>query len=141
MNAEEVLAHYGVKGMKWGVRRGSQDVTLKTTPGKKVQAKGGRGQPVSNDAKEAATSRQKAKASTTDALSNKELQSLVTRMNLEQQYSRLSTDKRSSGKSLVGRFLSEFGMVKVFDYASEAAELNPALMPVVKSLKVVLKRN
>jgi hypothetical protein len=110
------LFHYGVKGMKWGVRRdrsgrdsGPEDVTIKTTPGKKVQTRGGRRQEVSEDAVKTAISKQKAKSSTTDALSTKELQELVTRMNLEQQYSRLSEGQQSAGKKFVSNLLLNAG--------------------------------
>lgn len=95
---EKMLAHYGIKGMRWGVRRnvgsdGRVDVTTTAQPGKKVVAKGGQGQPAHEDAIRTAVSKQKAKASTTDSLSTKELQELVNRMNLEQQYSKLSQEK------------------------------------------------
>jgi hypothetical protein len=89
------LEHHGIKGQKWGVRRanssGPMEVTTRAKPGKMVKAKGGTGHPAHEDAVKAAISRQKAKKSTTDALSSKELQDLVLRMNLEQQYSRLKT--------------------------------------------------
>jgi len=81
--------------MHWGVRRDRsvpKEVTLKTTPGKKVKAKGGNYQPASEDAKTVAVLKRTAKKSTTDSLSNKDLQTMVTRMNLEQQYSRLKGD-------------------------------------------------
>ena len=101
------LIHYGVKGMKWGVRRDNSPkaVTVKEAPGKFVKTSGGKNQPASDDAKSAAVSRQKAKKSSLDSLSNKELQQLVTRMNLEQQYSQLSKGsnerRMGSGKRLV----------------------------------------
>lgn len=68
---DDVLEHFGIKGMRWGVRRKNPQ------------------HPASDDATLAKAHKAKAKASGTKALSNKELQELVTRMNLEQQYSRL----------------------------------------------------
>lgn len=115
----EFLQHYGVKGMKWGVRssrttvetprqksfrksasdvkvksnparRGAQDITVKAKPGRGVvSTKGGRKNVASNDAVEARAGRQKARASTTDALSNAELKKVVERMQLEKKYSDL----------------------------------------------------
>ena len=122
---EEVLAHYGVKGMRWGVRkdRGDRDaifrkrakeknpvdVSVSQQPGKYVKGKGGQYQPASEDAITAATYRQRAKASTVDSLSNKELQTLVTRMNLEQQYNNLSSqsDRRSRGAKLANQIVGK----------------------------------
>lgn len=107
------LAHYGVKGMRWGVRRanntpkGPEDIVLKTAPGKRVVTKGGRRQPVSEDAKNAAIYKQKARKSTVDSLSNKELQALVNRMNLEQNYSRLTADQLSPGKRFVDKLMND----------------------------------
>jgi hypothetical protein len=73
--------------MKWGVRSASP----------------GGGMP-SADAKNAATIKSKIKRGNTKALSNKELQELVTRMNLEQQYSRLT---KPSGKKAAGKFVAD----------------------------------
>ena len=90
----EFLEHFGIKGMKWGVRRQKKttqvgNVTTVQKEGRRVRAKGGKRLVASEDAVKAAVARQKAKKSTTDSLSNQELQALVNRMNLEQQYSRL----------------------------------------------------
>ena len=77
----ETLQHFGVKGMKWGVRRKS------TTPPKGF---------FSQDAANAADARKKAREHGIISLTNKELQDLVTRMNLEQQFVRLQPQQRSS---------------------------------------------
>lgn len=109
------IKHYGIKGMKWGVRRKdpsastATDVEVKKVPGKKVQTSGGKNQPVSDDAVKTAISRQKAKSSSTDSLSTKELQELVNRMNLEQQYDRLSTPQKAAGQKFVEDMLKRQG--------------------------------
>lgn len=96
-NDRGTLMHYGVKGMHWGIRRGStdtgpsSDVHVSRRKSGLVKTQGGKNHPPHEDAIKAAIARQKAKTSSTDALSTKELQDLVTRMNLEQQYSRLKT--------------------------------------------------
>lgn len=125
-SVEEVLEHFGVKGMKWGVRRrgpsGPTDVIVKTAGGKKVKTAGGKGQPASDDAVRAAVSKQKARKSTTDALSNKELQDLVSRMNLEQQYTRLAPrTKTQAATKFIGEILLGVGKQEATKLASDFA--------------------
>jgi len=94
-DVEAFLEHVGIKGMKWGVRRdrtpAGQTVATQKKPGGKVKVVGGKSIPAHPDAINAKVSAQRAKKSGTHALSNKELQDLVTRMNLEKQYSTLSS--------------------------------------------------
>lgn len=73
MKFDEFLKHYGTSGMKWGVRKG------------KVPKQG-----PADDAKSAHKSFVKATVSGPQALSNKELSALNNRLNLEQNYQRLS---------------------------------------------------
>lgn len=109
------VQHFGRKGMRWGVRRsqkeldsapvetGPRPVSVKGRPGEKVSASGGNGQLADPDAVRTAASRQQAKVSTTDSLSTKQLSELVTRMNLEQQYAKLTYEepKVSAGKKFI----------------------------------------
>lgn len=109
---ENWFEHFGVMGMHWGKRKadvvpdGETQVQQKK-PGVKLQTRGGKGIPASEDAKTAAVSKQKAKSSTTDSLSNQELQNLVTRMNLEQQYEKLTTAQVSPGKKFINKLLTD----------------------------------
>ena len=123
---ENFLAHYGVKGMKWGVRRDKSPtaVEVNARPGRYVKAKGGKYQDVSEDAIKAAVARQKARKSTTDSLSNPELQALVQRMNLEQQYSNLSGNgnRASTGKKVARFLLGQVGDQHVDSISGFAAE-------------------
>ena len=111
--SDTVLAHYGIKGMRWGVRRDRSpvDVTVKTKPGSRVKAEGGHNQPASEDAVTAARLHQMAKKSTTDSLSTKDLQLLVNRMNLERQFQSLEKEgvRDSKGKKAAKAFLKEGG--------------------------------
>lgn len=114
---EEVLEHFGVKGMKWGVtRKGPQAVTTTVKAGKKVKAKGGKRQMASEDAVRATVLKQVARKSTTDALSNAQLREAVTRMQLEQQYSQLGgrTTRLEAGKKFLKTLV---GMGQTVDQA------------------------
>lgn len=111
MPENDILKHYGVPGMKWGVRTNGlrsapTDVEVKTRPGKPIKTTGGKNQPPHEDAVKVATAKQKVNASGVQALSTKELQELVTRMNLEQQLSRLTPEELSAGKLFVDKLFS-----------------------------------
>lgn len=99
--------------MRWGVRKaegsggGPQAVQVKSHFGNRlVRTSGGKGHALSEDATKAATARQKAKKSNVRSLSNKELQDLVTRMNLEAQYSQLEKKRVDAGRKKVGDILA-----------------------------------
>lgn len=133
---DDVLAHFGIPGMKWGHRTTTPSaVAVKETPGKKVKASGGKGQPASADAIATAISKQMAKKSTTDSLSNKELQAMITRMNLEQQYSRLRTDPGGIGKKFVGSLLSSVGKQQATKYVNDSASTKIASVATKKAAK------
>lgn len=111
---DDILAHYGIKGMRWGVRRSKAElsgapepITINAKPGKKIVTSGGKNQPVSEDAKQAAVIKQKARASGAQSLSNDEMRILVNRMNLEQQYFKLNPKQVSLGE----RFLKEYAPI------------------------------
>lgn len=120
------LSHYGVKGMRWGVRKsehsvggGGTNVKVRSALGNRVVvATGGGKRDLSDDAKKAAVARQVAKRSNVRALSNKELQDLVTRMNLEQQYSDLEKKKRKNTKDKIER--GRETAMKVLEIAGKA---------------------
>lgn len=78
------LAHVGVKGMRWGVRKGVGSPRA----GKKLK---GTGQSV--DARRV----QKIKKKKVSQMSNEELKLLTTRMQLEQNYAKLNPSKIQRG--------------------------------------------
>lgn len=115
---ENFLAHHGIKGMRWGVRRSNPStdpvaVTVRQVkPNTRVKTAGGQNHPAHEDAKNAASARQKARGSTTDALSNNELQTAVKRMQLEQQYHQLAAQyapRRVKAKRWLASLLSDVG--------------------------------
>lgn len=101
---DSVLQHYGVKGMKWGIRKdryasGGRAVVVKTKAGKGVvKVSGGKGRPVSEDAVNKAATRQKGRASTVSSLSNEELKKFNERAKLEAEYLKYTAEKKSKGR-------------------------------------------
>jgi hypothetical protein len=101
--------------MRWGVRRkdpssdGEGAVTVRSKKGKGiVKVSGGAKREASDDAVKAAAYKQKAKASTTDSLTNDELKALVARLQLEQQYAKLTNtpSRLDKGQNKVKTLLS-----------------------------------
>lgn len=88
-HAEEFLAHFGVKGMRWGVR-------------------GGKGTP-SADSARSTTVRTTVKKSGVKSVSNKDLQDAINRMQLEQNFKRLTTNERSPVTRFIASTLQEVG--------------------------------
>lgn len=110
------LIHYGIKGMHWGVRRvnpsGSSEVSVKTRtkPGQtRVSTKGGEHLPAHPDAVAARVIEQKLKKSGQNALSNKELQQLSQRLNLEKQVRNLESSRTTAGKKFVTKIVGGIG--------------------------------
>lgn len=113
-----ILAHHGVKGMRWGVRRKNvgtpNEVTVSVDKGK-LKAKGGEGHAPSEEAKAAAATKQKAKASGVHSLSNEEIQAAVTRMNLESNFKQatVKTKQTVPGQKFVLNLLKNTGNAQV----------------------------
>lgn len=86
---EGVLVHYGVKGMKWGVHKADPSGGGSSAPARAPRS--------SEDHREAGKANAKAAgAGGLHVLSNKELQTAITRMNLENQYHNLTTQAHQS---------------------------------------------
>jgi hypothetical protein len=111
------LSHHGVLGMKWGHRLSREAPSVRVPEAKsvvprygktKIQTKGGDNHPAHDDAVHVALARQKLKKSGPHALSNKELQDVATRMNLEQQVRSLESKRpKSVGEDFVSKQLNE----------------------------------
>ena len=100
-DVEEFIAHFGVRGMRWGVRKRTmtEEGTSKRPP-RKVQ---------SADAAKAAESLQKSKKQGLGSLSNAELKALNERMQLESSYKQLNERQKSKGKQMVQSILVNSG--------------------------------
>lgn len=119
---DDILEHYGIKGMRWGVRR--TDEQLARARGRRKKE----GKPVtptkkSADAAAAEESRKKAKKGGVEALSNEELQQLNTRLNLEQQYTKLAgpSGTKSAGAKFAKDLVVNVGKQQVTRVANEQA--------------------
>lgn len=119
MSSDAVLAHFGVKGMHWGVRKEEPEAVAPSKPARRVAD--------SLDVKAVNKTTSKVEANGTRVLSNKELQGLITRMNLEQQYTKLIEGPEvKPGKTFIDKLLSN---------ANKAQQLNNHLnSPLAKVL-------
>jgi hypothetical protein len=91
--AEDVLAHFGVKGMKWG---------------KKTAAA-----PASADATRKDAVKTQVKTGKIRSVSNKDLQDAINRMQLEQNYKRLAVNEKSPVTRFISSTLLEIGKREV----------------------------
>ena len=89
---QEILSHHGVMGMRWGHRKSGGGTSIMHPP--------------SADAAAAKSASEKAKKSGLDSLSNKEIQVMVSRMNLEQQVSKLNPSTVKRGHNTVNVILA-----------------------------------
>jgi hypothetical protein len=98
---EITLTHYGVKGMRWGVRR-----------------KGRSGGKPSSDYAESRKLLRKKKLST---LSNEDIKKLNKRLEMERKFKNLDPTAKGTGKRAVDRALSTYGSAVIGGVAGAAA--------------------
>lgn len=120
-NLDDVVIHYGVKGMKWGVRR--SQAALDRAAGRRQSA-------------DARTARQN-QARPVSELSNKELKALNERLQLEANNARLNPGVVDRGQKL---FKNTLGLaitgVTVYNLVN-----SPAGKSLINQIKKVMNRN
>lgn len=87
---DEFLEHHGIKGQKWGIRNRNK-------------------KPVGPTSKDFKKSRKLQKRGSA-ALTNKELQDVNTRLNLEQNFHRMNPSKKAKGEAKVKAILGTIGV-------------------------------
>lgn len=101
---DDFLAHFGVKGMKWGQRLADRKARKSAT---------------SSDAKKSIDVRDKAKSHSAKALTNAQLKTAIERMNLEQNFKRLAVNEKSGVSRWISSSLMEIGKREVQTLAAK----------------------
>jgi hypothetical protein len=118
---ETVLAHHGVKGMRWGIRKDrSKGVTI-SEKRKKLKTSGGHDLPAHSDAIRSRTIGQKGKASGLKALSDEELQAYTRRLQLETSFKRAQYADKNPAAKFVATLLGQTGKTQAGIVANEVA--------------------
>lgn len=117
----DYISHFGVKGMKWGIRRYQNRDGSLTPEGRKRYGR-------SEDSEKVRELRKKP----VSAMSNQELETVIRRMNLERQYRDLKSSEINSGKKKAK---------EVLDYANTASQFyNLYNSPMGKATKSAIKK-
>lgn len=98
MYEQDYLMHHGIKGMKWGIRRtpeqlGRRDERRQEAKNRLIRSSGSR---ASNTLREA-------RGQDINKLSNQQLQDYNNRLNLEQNFARLTEGRVKQGKDWIAK--------------------------------------
>ena len=111
-NQSPELYHFGVKGMRWGVRKASPS------------GSGTKSYKSSRDYNAANRLRRKAKGSGAKSLTNKEMKQLNTRLELEKKYNALNPSTLDKGQRVLSTTVSIVGGVTALYAASKSPLAN-----------------
>lgn len=93
------LYHWGIKGMKWGVRRYQNKDGSLTEAGKKRQER--------REARAASADYKRAREKSTKQMTDAELRASINRLQMEQQYKNLTASQKSTGRQLAEGILKD----------------------------------
>lgn len=102
---DNTLIHYGVRGMKWGVRR-YQNKDGSLTPAGRKRYAGDGGTSGTAKPKSTATSSSSGRKKVSE-MTDDELNRAVRRLQLEQQYRQLNPEKVSAGQKFVNKVAND----------------------------------
>lgn len=106
---DDVLKHYGILGMKWGVRRTPEQLSRDRRSRKKKD----RSENEHGDYKKAHAS------NSVKSMSDSELRSRLNRLQMEKQYSQLTSKEKSAGAKFVSDVLREAAKNTASKYVSQ----------------------
>lgn len=125
-NSEDHLEHFGILGMRWGRRKGPSESSGPKRGGlfKKKSSQGSEKEEESEDYKKTTDLRKK-KAK---QLSNAELQTVITRLNLERQYAEVTKKQISAGQKYMAELMTGTAKRLTGQYVNQFADKGAAAL-------------
>ena len=117
---ENELYHFGIKGMRWGVRRYQNPDGSLTNAGKKRLKKGQTSNEETDSSNKPSTKSSSTK--TVKEMSDDELSQAITRLQLEEKYKSLSPKNVSKGKKFVDTVANDVLKPAAIDIGKQVAK-------------------